>query len=139
MPPKDKVHTTVTGALERFGKVFDSCDLLVAFYQVKPDVGYPVETMIALAEQERVFAVKEGNDSPETSEMDTRAMCAADSEIAIWSTHSRSSLSDLTIMGADGILSGMGASALTFTLHSVGPFGPAISSKLEKCATSFTA
>ena len=45
--------------------------------------------MIALAGQERVFAVKEGSGSPETSEIDMRAMRAADSEIAIWSTHSR--------------------------------------------------
>jgi len=98
----------VNGALERFGKVFDGCGLPVAFYQVKPDgFGYPVETMIALAEQERVFAVKEGSGSPETSEMDMRAMRAADSEIAIWSTHSRWLLGDLA-MGADGILSGMG-------------------------------
>ena len=109
MPPNDKVYTTVNGALERFGKVFDGCDLPVAFYQVKPDGGgYPVETMIALAEQERVFAVKEGSGSPETSEIDMRAMRAADSEIAIWSTHSRWLLSDLA-MGADGILSGMGS------------------------------
>ena len=68
MPTNDKVYTTVNGALERFGKVFAGCDLPVAFYQVNPDgVGYPVETMIALAEQERVFAVKEGSGSPETS------------------------------------------------------------------------
>ena len=64
--------------------------------------------MIALAEQERVFAVKEGSGSPETSEMDMRAMRAADSEIAVWSTHSRWLLGDLA-MGADGILSGMGS------------------------------
>jgi len=108
MPPNDKAHTTVNGALDRFGKVFAGCDLPVAFYQVNPNgVGYPVETMIALAEQERVFAVKEGSGSPETSEMDMRAMRAADSEIAIWSTHSRWLLGDLA-MGADGILSGMG-------------------------------
>ena len=97
MPINDKVYTTVNGALERFGKVFDSCDLPVAFYQVNPDgFGYPVETMIALAEQKRIFAVKEGSGSPETS------------EIAIWSTHSRWLLGDLAT-GADGILSGMGS------------------------------
>ena len=109
MPTNDKVYTTVNGALERLGKVFDGYGLSVAFYQVNPDgFGYPVETMIALAEQERVFAVKEGSGSPETSEIDMRAMRAADSEIAIWSTHSRWLLSDLA-MGADGILSGMGS------------------------------
>ena len=106
MPINDKVYTTVNGALERFGKVFDGCGLAVAFYQVNPDgFGYPVETMIALAEQERVFAVKEGSGSPEISEIDMRA---TNSEIAIWSTHSRWLLGDLA-MGADGILSGMGS------------------------------
>ena len=109
MPINNKVYTTVNGALERFGKVFDNCDLPVAFYQVNPDgFGYPVETMMALAEQERIFAVKEGSGSPETSEIDMRAMRAADSEIAIWSTHSRWLLGDLAT-GADGILSGMGS------------------------------
>ena len=109
MPTNDKVYTTVNGALERFGKVFDGCGLPVAFYQVNPDgFGYPVETMIALAEQERVFAVKEGSGSPEISEIDMRAVCATNSEIAIWSTHSRWLLGDLA-MGADGNLFGMGS------------------------------
>ena len=109
MPPKEKVQSTVEGALRRFGRVFEACDLPVAFYQVNPERnGYPVETMVALAEQERVFAVKEGSGSPESSETDMRALRAADSDIAVWSTHSRWLLGDLA-MGADGILSGMGS------------------------------
>lgn len=109
MPPGDADHATVDGALERFGKVFDACSLPVAFYQVNPGrLGYPVDTMVALAEQERVFAIKEGSGSPESSEDDMRAVRAADPEIAVWSTHSRWLLGDLAA-GADGILSGMGS------------------------------
>jgi 4-hydroxy-tetrahydrodipicolinate synthase len=109
MPPKRKEDTTVDGALKRFSKVFDQSTLPVAFYQVNPNgFGYPVETMAALAREERVFAVKEGSGDPVTSEKDARAMRDADPEIAIWTTHSRWLLGDLAI-GADGLLSGMGS------------------------------
>ena len=109
MPPVCSENASVDGALARFRTVFEATDLPVAFYQVNPARnGYPIETMVALAEQDQVFAVKEGSGSPETSEKDMRSMRAVDPDIAIWSTHSRWLIGDLAI-GADGILSGMGS------------------------------
>ena len=109
MPPGNPDDASLDGALTRFSKVTESCALPIAFYQVSPQRnGYAVETMAELAKLDRVFAVKEGSGTPETSEADSRAMRAADPNIAIWSTHSRWLLGDLS-MGADGLLSGMGS------------------------------
>jgi len=109
MPPGNADDATMEGALRRFNTVIENCALPVAFYQVSPQRnGYAVETMAALAKLDRVFAVKEGSGTPESSEADSRAMRAADPDIAIWSTHSRWLLGDLA-MGADGLLSGMGS------------------------------
>lgn len=109
MPPGSPEASTVDGALARFGKVFDGCSLPVAYYQVNPERnGYPTDTMAALAEQARVFAVKEGSGDPVTSEKDMRIVRSANPDIAVWSTHTRWLIADLAL-GADGVLSGMGS------------------------------
>lgn len=109
MPPGNEQDSTTDGALARFDAVFEATDLPIAFYQVSPArLGYSVETIVALAETGRIFAIKEGSGNPQTSETDMRAVRAANPEIAIWSTHSRWLLQDMAI-GTDGILSGMGS------------------------------
>lgn len=106
MPPPDKNNAAGERARARLERVADSTDLLIVIYQA----GYTTETLTELASVPKVFAIKEGSGSPAVFERNMRSVRALGRDVAIWSTHSRWLLADL-VVGADGILSGMGSVA----------------------------
>ncbi|MCC7495462.1 MAG: dihydrodipicolinate synthase family protein [Fimbriimonadaceae bacterium] len=106
MPPPDPAHLALEAALARLRAVTAASRLPLALYQTR----YETATLLALASEPRVVAVKEGSGDPATFERHLRGLRALDRGLAVWSTHSRWLLADLAT-GADGVLSGLGSLA----------------------------
>jgi 4-hydroxy-tetrahydrodipicolinate synthase len=104
MPPPNKADLAWEGANRRFQRIFAATDLPLAVYHT----AYTTETLARITGFPAVFAIKEGGGDPAAFAQNLRAVRAARSDVALWSTNSRWLLADLAL-GADGILSGMGS------------------------------
>jgi 4-hydroxy-tetrahydrodipicolinate synthase len=98
-------------ALAHFKTIADASDLPIILFQypLAPGLGYPLETLVRLAEQvPRIRAIKDWCNEPMLHEQHIRTLQSLPRPVTVLSTHSSWLMASL-VMGAGGLLSGAGS------------------------------